>query len=180
VSDAGTVITVEPDEPPDESPDITSTRGVEVGTLAVLLAFAALMAWDNWRTGASWESTGPQAGYFPFYVAIILAAACIWGIGREIVMMRRGPSEGFVTRNQMKRVLAVLVPTVLFVPVTSWLGIYVASFILITGFMRVIGKIAWWKSLATGVVFSVAMFVTFEIAFDVIMPKGPLEHLIGY
>jgi len=95
-------------------------------------------------------------------------------------MMRLGPSEGFVTRNQMKRVLAVLVPTVLFVPVTSWLGIYVASFILITGFIRVIGKIAWWKSLATGVVFSVAMFVTFEIAFDVIMPKGPLEHLIGY
>jgi hypothetical protein len=24
------------------------------------------------------------------------------------------------------------------------------------------------------------MFVTFEIAFDVIMPKGPLEHLLGY
>ena len=180
MSDAGTVIAVEPDEPPDDSPDLTSTRSVEIGALAVLLAFAALMVWDNWRTGASWESTGPQAGYFPFYVAIILGAACIWGIGREIVMMRRTPSEGFVTRNQMKRVLAVLVPTVLFVPVTSWLGIYVASFILITGFMRVIGKIAWWKSLATGLVFSVAMFATFEIAFDVIMPKGPLEHLIGY
>ncbi|HST02250.1 MAG TPA: tripartite tricarboxylate transporter TctB family protein, partial [Usitatibacter sp.] len=152
----------------------------EIATLAVLLAFALLMAWDNWRTGASWESTGPQAGYFPFYVAIILAAACVWGIGREILMMRRAPSEGFVTRNQMKRVLAVLVPTVLFVPVTAWLGIYVASFILITGFMRVIGRIAWWKALVTGVVFSVAMFVTFEIAFDVIMPKGPLERLFGY
>jgi hypothetical protein len=180
VSDAGTVIAVEPDEPPDDSPDLTSTRGVEVATLAVLLAFALLMAWDNWRTGAAWESTGPQAGYFPFYVAVILAAACVWGIGREIVMMRRGPSEGFVTRNQMKRVLAVLVPTVLFVPVTAWLGIYVASFILILGFMRVIGRIAWWKCLATAVIFSVVMFVTFEIAFDVIMPKGPLERLFGY
>jgi len=26
----------------------------------------------------------------------------------------------------------------------------------------------------------VAMFITFEIAFDVIMPKGPLEALLGY
>jgi hypothetical protein len=26
----------------------------------------------------------------------------------------------------------------------------------------------------------VVMFVTFEIAFDVIMPKGPLEALLGY
>ena len=180
MSDAGVVIAVEPDEPPDDSPDLTSTRGVEVATLAVLLAFALLMAWDNWRTGASWESTGPQAGYFPFYVAIILAAACVWGIGREIFMMKRAPSEGFVTRNQMKRVLKVLVPTVLFVPVTAWLGIYVASFILIGGFMRVIGRIAWWKCLLTAIVFSVGMFVTFEIAFDVIMPKGPLERLFGY
>ena len=180
MSDSETLIAVEPDEPPDDSPDVTSTRSVEIGTLAVVLAFALLMAWDNWRTGASWESTGPQAGYFPFYVAMILAGACLYGIGREIFMMRREPSEGFVTRNQMKRVLAVLVPTVLFVPVTSLLGIYVASFLLIAGFMRVIGKIAWWKSLVTAVVFSVAMFVTFEIAFDVIMPKGPLEQLLGY
>lgn len=180
MSDTGTVIEVAPDEPPDDSPDVTSTRSVEIGTLGVLLAFAALMAWDNWRTGASWESTGPQAGYFPFYVALILAGACLYGIGQEIFMMRRQPSEGFVTRNQMKRVLAVLVPTVLFVPVTGWLGIYVASFLLIAGFMRVIGRIAWWKSIVTALVFSVAMFVTFEIAFDVIMPKGPLEHLFGY
>jgi hypothetical protein len=180
VSDPGTAIVVEPDEPPDDSPDITSTRTVEVGTLAVLLAFAVLMMWDNWRTGAAWESTGPQAGYFPFYVAIILAGACVYGIGREIAVSRRVPSEGFVTVNQMKRVLAVLVPTVLFVPVTSWLGLYVASFLLIAGFMRVIGRIAWWKAIVTALVFSVAMFVTFEIAFDVIMPKGPLEHLFGY
>jgi putative tricarboxylic transport membrane protein len=180
VSDPGTVIAVEPDEPPDDSPDVTSTRGVEIATLAVILAFALLMAWDNWRTGASWESTGPQAGYFPFYVALILAGACLYGIGREIFMMKREPSEGFVTVNQMKRVLAVLVPTVLFVPVTAWLGIYVASFILIAGFMRVIGRIAWWKCIVTAFVFSMAMFVTFEIAFDVIMPKGPLEHLFGY
>jgi hypothetical protein len=24
------------------------------------------------------------------------------------------------------------------------------------------------------------MFVTFEVAFDVLMPKGPLERLFGY
>jgi hypothetical protein len=29
-------------------------------------------------------------------------------------------------------------------------------------------------------VFTIAMFVTFEMAFDVIMPKGPLEALFGF
>ena len=35
-------------------------------------------------------------------------------------------------------------------------------------------------SLLTAAVFSVAMFVTFDVAFDVIMPKGPLEAFFGY
>jgi putative tricarboxylic transport membrane protein len=46
--------------------------------------------------------------------------------------------------------------------------------------MWMVGRIALWKSLLTSVLFSVAMFVTFEIAFDVIMPKGPLEAAFGY
>jgi hypothetical protein len=43
-----------------------------------------------------------------------------------------------------------------------------------------VGRIALWKSLLTSFVFTIAMFVTFEMAFDVIMPKGPLEALFGF
>ena len=68
----------------------------------------------------------------------------------------------------------------LFCLFTQWLGLYVASFLLIAGFMGFIGRIALWKSLLTALVFSLAMFVTFDIAFDVIMPKGPLEAVFGY
>ena len=46
--------------------------------------------------------------------------------------------------------------------------------------MRIVGRIALWKSLLTSVLFAVIMFVTFEVAFDVIMPKGPIEALFGY
>jgi hypothetical protein len=45
--------------------------------------------------------------------------------------------------------------------------------------MAWVGRIALWKSLLTAALFSLAMFVTFDIAFDVIMPKGPLEALFG-
>jgi len=68
----------------------------------------------------------------------------------------------------------------LFCLFTQWLGLYVASFLLISGFMWIVGRIAPWKSLATGFLFSIIMFVTFDIAFDVIMPKGPLEAAFGY
>ena len=163
----------------EHDPDLVQQRSIETITLAVILAFAGLMAWDNYRTGIRWESTGPQAGYFPFYVSVILAGACLWGLGREIARWRK-PGRGFVTRDQFKRVLQVFVPTLLFVPVTQWLGLYVASFALIAGFMYFIGKIKPWISIVTGYVFSMIMFLVFEIAFDVIMPKGPLERLFGY
>ena len=162
----------------DTSPVVAGRRPVETITLAVVLAFALLMAWDNWRTGITWESTGPKAGYFPFYVSMIMAAACVWGLAIEIV--KRGtPDDPFVRREQFRRVMQVFVPTLLFVPATQWLGIYVSSFILIAGFMRWVGKLRWWVSIVTALVFAAAMFVTFDVAFDVIMPKGPLERALG-
>jgi len=158
----------------DDSPALVGRRPVESATLAIVLAFAALMAWDNWRTGIAWESTGPKAGYFPFSISVILAGACLYGLALE-VLRRAAADVPFVLR-----VLQVLLPTIAFVPATQWLGLYVASFVLIAGFMYFIGRIKPWISIVTALVFSVAMFVTFEVAFDVIMPKGPLERLLGY
>ena len=74
----------------------------------------------------------------------------------------------------------LFVPTLLFCLATQFLGLYVASFLLIAAFMRMVGKIAIWKSLLTAFLFTAIMFVTFDIAFDVIMPKGPLEAAFGY
>jgi ABC-type polysaccharide/polyol phosphate export permease len=158
---------------------VVGRRAVESTTLAVVLGFALLMAWDNGRTGIGWESTGPQAGYFPFYVAMILAGACAWGLAKEFLGRGR-PDEAFVQRDQFKRVLQVFLPSLAFVPVTQWLGLYVASFALIAGFMVWVGRIKPWKAVLTGYVFSAVMFLVFEVAFDVIMPKGPLERYFGY
>ena len=110
---------------------------------------------------------------------MILAAACLWGLAKEF-LTRSQPSKTFVTRDQLRRVLQVFVPTLLFCLAMQWLGLYVASFLLIAAFMVFVGRIAAWKSLLTGFLFSAVMFVTFQIAFDVIMPKGPLEALFGY
>ena len=173
------IIVEDPTAPESDSPAVASTRTVDVVVSFLLLAFAMLMAFDNWRTGMSWDSTGPQAGYFPFYLSAILAAACLYGVVKEF-LARSQTSETFVTRGQLRRVLQVFVPTLLFCLVMQWLGLYVASFLLIAGFMAFIGRIAVWKSVLTAFLFSVIMFVTFQIAFDVIMPKGPLEALFGY
>jgi hypothetical protein len=157
---------------------VVSSRAVDIAVSLLLLALGALLALDNWRTGMAWDSTGPQAGYFPFYLSMTLGAACVYGLVKEF-LARRQPSEVFVTREQFGRVLQVFFPTLAFCLATQWLGLYVASFLLVAGFMAYVGRIALWKSLVTALLFVLIMFVTFDVAFDVIMPKGPLEALFG-
>jgi putative tricarboxylic transport membrane protein len=173
------IIVEDPDAPAEASPAVAGVRTVETVVYLLLMALALLLAFDNWRTGMGWASDGPQAGYFPFYLSVILAAASLFGLV-SIFVSRLDEGKVFVTRDQLRRVMQVFVPTFLFCLFTQWLGIYIASFLLIAGFMWMVGRIALWKSLLTSFVFSMAMFITFDIAFDVIMPKGPLEALFGY
>ena len=173
------IVVDDPTAPEPDSPPVAGTRTVDVIVSLLLLAVAATLGWDNWRTGAAWDSTGPQPGYFPFYLSVILGGASLYGLATTFVA-RRETSETFVTRAQLRRVMAVFVPTLLFCLIMQFLGLYVASFLLIAAFMRIVGKIALWKSLLTAFVFTAIMFVTFDIAFDVIMPKGPLEAAFGH
>jgi hypothetical protein len=172
------IVVEDADAPSSDSPPVIGNRAIDIAVLLVLVALALLLAFDNWRTGIGWAADGPEAGYFPFYLAVILAGASLYGLAAAA--FRRTASGAFVTRDQLRRVLQVFVPTLLFCIFTQWLGLYLASFLLITGFMMFIGHIAWWKSLLTALLFSLAIFVTFELAFDVIMPKGPLEAAFGF
>jgi hypothetical protein len=173
------IVVDDPTAPEPDSPPVTDTRVAEITVSLLLLGLAVLLGYDNWRTGISWDSTGPQAGYFPFYLSVILAGASLYGLVVTF-LGRKEAAETFVTRAQLRRVMAVFVPTLLFCLATQFLGMYVASFLLIAIFMRMVGKIALWKSLLTAFLFTAIMFVTFDIAFDVIMPKGPLEAAFGY
>ena len=172
------IIVDDPTAPEADSPSVVSSRVVEIVVCLVLLALAVTLGLDNYRTGIGWDSTGPEPGYFPFYLSVILGCASLYGIAVTLSTARK-TDDSFVTRAQFRRVMAVFVPTLLFVLCTQYLGIYVASFLLTAGFMRIVGKIAWWKSLLTAVLFTALMFAVFDVAFDVIMPKGPLERALG-
>lgn len=177
------IVVVDPGEPAEDSPALAGKRSAERVSYVVLLALAVLLGYDNWKSGMGWASDGPQRGYLPFYLSLILGGAALWGLGTTF-LLRGSTGHGldgtFVTRAQMRRVMQVFVPTLLFVAAMQWLGLYVSSLLLVGGFMRFIGRIAWWKCIVTSVVFSGAMFVVFDVAFDVIMPKGPIEALLGF
>ncbi len=162
---------------------VGSTRVWEIGTAAFFLAVGAVVVWDSRRLGASWASDGPQAGYFPFYIGVLIIVASAVNLFGAINSGARG-DQPFVHRDQMKGVLTVMGPCVVYVllianPVFSF-GIYEASAIFIAFFMRVLGKYHWGKTLAVSIGVVAVFFVMFEVWFKVPLPKGPIEALLGF
>jgi putative tricarboxylic transport membrane protein len=164
----------------DSDRPVVGNNTVDIVVFLILIGLALLMGWDSFRTGNKWASDGPQAGYFPFYLSVLMGSAALYGLISTAVSAISARGEVFVTRDQFTRVMQVFVPTLAFCILTQFIGLYVSSFLLTAGFMWWIGKIRVWVSVLTSLIFSVAMFVTFEIAFNVIMPKGPLETWLGY
>ena len=155
-----------------------STRTVELAVAAFFFLFGAIVAWDSHRIGSSWGAEGPQAGYFPFYIGLIICFTsatifirALWTKGRA--------GESFVTRGQLLLVMKMLVPSIIYVILIALIGIYVASTLFIGFFMRWLGKYSWVKTVPIALGVSVAFFLLFEVWFNVPLPKGPLEALLG-
>ena len=152
---------------------------VELAVAGALACVGALVIADSLRVGIGWGLEGPQSGFFPFYVGLILLASSAYTFALNLVPARRD-TENFVERSSLRRVLALLVPAVVFVLAVRWVGLYVAGALLIAFFMRAIGRFTLLRSVGTGAAIAVALFVVFEIWFLMPLPKGPLEAALGY
>ena len=152
-------------------------KSVEIAVAALFLALGALVIFDSVRLGATWGSDGPKPGYFPCYVGLIMSAASAINLVRALVA-GKDANKTFVEREQLKLVLAVLVPSALYVLLVTWIGIYVASIAFIGFFMRWLGKYSWWKVVAVSVGTMVVFFLIFELWFKVPLPKGPVEAFL--
>ena len=156
-----------------------SHSNVEAIAAVVIFLIGVVMMVDNYKVGAGWAADGPQSGYFPFRVGAIICISAVV-VGLKALFGQHRNDEVFVSWVRFRLVLMVLVPTIVYVLATQFVGIYVASAVFIAAFMRVMDKRAWWKVALISLGTSVALFWLFEIQFMVPLPKGPLEALLGY
>lgn len=153
-------------------------RGPEVAVAALLVILAMIVLGDSIRVGIGWAEDGPQSGYFPFYIGLMLLVSSGIILVKALLNWRRSEAV-FVQRSQLADVMALLVPMVIYVGAIALVGIYIASLVLIAFFMRRHGKFGW--PLCAGVAIGVPLFffLVFERWFLVPLPKGPIEAMFG-
>lgn len=154
-----------------------STKATVDAVVAVLvLVLGAVVVYQARLLGAGWTSDGPGAGYFPFYIGLLL---CVGGAGILIQSLRaKTRDEGaFVDRLQLRRVLSVFLPSVLYVGVITVLGFYLASAVFIALFMVLLGRYPPLRSVLVGVLVVGLLFAMFEVWFKVPLYKGLFNPL---
>ena len=163
-----------------EGPRLVSIRTMDIVVALLMLAAAAVVISDSIRVGIGWqENEGPRAGYFPFYIGVLLGVASAVNLIRAL-FDTKGATRTFTTAPAIRQVLAVLLPLLVYVAAVAYIGIYVASAIYMTLFMWYFGKYPVWRGAVIGVAVSIVFFLMFKIWFLVPLPKGPLETWLGY
>jgi putative tricarboxylic transport membrane protein len=155
-----------------------SHRGVEIGVAVAMAILALIGIYGSIKVGIGWGAEGPRAGFFPFYVSLAVLISCAVNLAKVVASADDG--QLFAEWGQIRQVLAVVVPTAIYVAAIPFLGIYVASALLIIAFMKWLGNYHWLMSIAVGVVVPILTFLMFEVWFLVPLPKGPLENFLGY
>ena len=135
-----------------------SHQGVEIGVAAFMALLALVGIYGSLKVGIGWGSEGPKAGFFPFYVslAVIIASA----VNLAKIFATADDGELFASWGQLRLVLAVVIPTAIYVVVIPYLGIYVASAILIIAFMRWLGRYPWVYAVGVGALAGACAFLT--------------------
>jgi len=168
-------------------------RTVEVIVALLLFAFGATIVVDSHRLGSSWGSDGPQSGYFPFYIGLLICFSGLATLTQALYAQWRDRKKyfrGAVLRHRalfvawgpLRQVLLVLIPALAYVLLVQLIGIYVASALYIALFMVFLGHYSWLRSILVAVLTIAAFFVMFEVWFKVPLFKGAFNPLrwLGY
>jgi putative tricarboxylic transport membrane protein len=165
----------------DPESSVTTNRTMNIVVALALMTVATIVMVSSARLGAGWaKDVGPDSGYFPFYVALILFITSAVTMVQNLLLRAPDGGGSFIAHGELKMVLQVLIPMTIFVVLSIYIGIYISTFLFIGFFMTWHGRYPVWKTLPIAIAVPIAIFVIFEIWFLVPLPKGPFEHWLGY
>ena len=153
-----------------------SHRMTEVAVALIIGVFGLIAMYGSWRVGISWGVEGPRAGFFPFYVGLLVVISSAVNIAS--VLRTQPDGKIFAEWPQLRQVGAVVGPATIYVLLIPHIGIYVSSALMIAVFMKWFGKYGWHYIVPIATVVPIILYFTFERWFLVPLPKGPLEQML--
>jgi putative tricarboxylic transport membrane protein len=155
---------------------VIARRQMELAVAVAVGALGAVVAGSAATHHIGWNELGPQPGYFPFRLGVLLMLTAALLVYQAV---RARSTAGFVDREQFRRVLSVFLPTAALAAAIPFLGCYVPMAIYLAAMMHWHGNFSWLRTLVTSLAITVAFYLIFELWFLVPLAKGPIEEALG-
>ena len=141
----------------------------EVVTTAALILVAAIAIYDSFRR-SGWASSGPDAGWYPFWSATVMGIASL--VVLVITLRKPAGKPFFESAEGASAFWQIAIPMVVMIALIPWLGFYLVSALYMGFFARLIGKYNWLWIIVIAVSVPLALYLGFERAFQAPLPKS--------
>jgi len=157
---------------------LVSRTSMEIAVALLTGGIGAAVIWGASEHDIGWGDSGPESGYFPFRIGLLIVLASLINLVIALRRARLDPSA-FVTIGQARSVLAFGLPIVGFVAASTFLGLYVGAILYLVFVMVVQGGYRPLYAIGLALAVAVAMRLIFPIWFKVPLLTGPVEALLG-
>jgi len=138
-----------------------------------LMAVGLLVLGDAIRLGFGWGMSGPEAGFFPFYMSLGIVISTFFIVRRGIkILKKEGMGKPLIAKGGLTQILWVLLPAVGVVLLTELLGLHLATVLYLAFYMGVVGRIHWGKVILLSLLVPFVIYVLFDKIFLIPLPEG--------
>jgi putative tricarboxylic transport membrane protein len=128
---------------------------------------------DAIRLGFGWGISGPEAGFFPFYMGLGILICTIFIVIKGIKTYRKdGPGKPLIQEGGLVQILWILIPAIGVFLLTELIGLHLATIFYLAFNIRVLGKMSWVKVILISVLVPLSMFIIFDKVFLIPLPEG--------
>jgi len=139
------------------------------------MLLSVLVMIECFRLGFGWdEMSGPQAGFVPFYLAMlmILSSLFIFYLGWK--GEKKEDDNFFINREGMMEAIKIAATALLFTIILVFAGVYFAMLIFAPLFVRWLGRHNWPTVIMFTIGITLAIYFGMEVGLKIPLPRSPL------
>jgi hypothetical protein len=145
----------------------------EKAEFAVALLFGivgGIAVYQSIDLGPGWSQGGPQPGFLPFTLGIIMGAASVF----ILLQARSGATGGtiFQQKEEIIELVRVGLPMLAAVVMVETIGFYMMVTAYSAGFIIWYGRYRWYLVIPLVILFAYGLFQILENFFRIFMPKS--------